>query len=503
MKKLLSILIILSTLLTLVACGWSESDDDVEDNDNQTEQTPDDTPDEPVETVALNLGGRDIESYTIVYDEEGLDYNKRAAEYIRDQIAARTNKTLSLVDDSEPAGAYEIVVGETSRDISGELDAETEGLEFAILSLEGSVALEGDYFVIAAAAYYFVDTYLITTNENNVIPEGVSIHTPIVEEAKNYIFLIGDGMGVYQTQLFDYLEDVSEYSDGEDLFYAYMLPYQGYSKTSSFTGVTDSAASATAMATGYKTYNKYVGLDKDGNSVKSITELAGEKGLATAVMSTENKTGATPSAFTAHTINRDNKNEILDCQTALTAQYGTVIDCGYDYYTARYMATIERHITETLAKVDADEDGFFLMYEEAYIDKHSAKADMDKTFLALIRFNQAIARFMEYAFYNPDTMVIITADHETGGLLPDGKGGLEYTHDDHTAADVPVFAWGVGAEYFDGKTIENIEIAHFLGECLGDESFGDRTGDWYDEIYGPYVPTPDDDELPLVPVKPV
>ena len=267
MKKLLSILIILSTLLSLMACGWLGSDDEVEDNDTEDtsgdapDATPDDTPDEPVETVALNLGGIDIGSYTIVYDEEGLDYNKRAAEYIRDQIAARTNKTVSIVDDSAPVSENEIVVGETSRDISGALDAETEGVEFAILSLEGSVALEGDYFVIAAAAYYFVDTYLITTNENNVIPEGVSIHTPIVEEAKNYILLIGDGMGVYQTQLFDYLEDVSEYSDGEDLFYAYMLPYQGYSKTSSFTGVTDSAASATAMATGYKTYNKYVGLD--------------------------------------------------------------------------------------------------------------------------------------------------------------------------------------------------------------------------------------------------
>ena len=465
----------------LVSCGGGNDDTDVPDQD--TGNTPTDTPDETPDPVALNLGGKDIAEYTIVYDEEGLDYNKRAAEYIRDEILARTHKTVSIVDDSAPVSENEIVVGETSRSISATLDAKTDGLEFAILSSGGSVAMEGDYFVIAAAAYYFVDTYLITSNENNVIPEGVSIHTPIAKEAKNYILLIGDGMGVYQTQLFDYLDDVSEYSDGENVFYAYMLPYMGYSRTSSFSGVTDSAASATAMATGYKTYNKYIGLDKDGNTLKSITELAGEKGLATAVMSTETKTGATPSAFTAHTINRDNTSDILTCQTSLTNQYGTVIDCGYDYYTARYMATIERHITETLAKVDADEDGFFLMYEEAYIDKHSAKADMDKTFLALIRFNQAIARFMEYAFYNPDTMVIITADHETGGLLPDGNGGLEYTHDDHTAANVPLFAWGVGAEFFDGKTIENIEIAHFLGACLGDESFGDRTGDWYEEIY--------------------
>ena len=440
---------------------------------------------EPVVLLPAPLvNGVSLDSYVIVYDAEGLDYNKRAAEYIRDTVRTLTGHELAIVDDAEDKKANEIVVGETSRAISAELNADTEGFEFAILAKDGSVALEGDYFVISAAAYFFTANYVLSSGENALIPAGVSIHEPIVEEAKNYIVLIGDGMGVMQTQLFDYLEDSSEYSDGENLFYGYMFPYQGYARTSSFSGVTDSAAAGTALATGYKTYNKYVGVDKNGNAVKSLTELAAEIGKATAVMSTENKTGATPSTFSSHTLNRDNTTDILEHQTYLTSTYGTVIDCGYDYYTARYMKTIEKHVSDTLAKVDADEDGFFLMYEEAYIDKHSAKNDLENTYLALIRFNQVIARFMEYAFCNPDTAVIITADHETGGLHLTEDGTLAYTIDDHTAADVPVFAWGVNMECLDGKTVENIEIAKLIASLMGEDNFGDQSKDWYNEIYG-------------------
>ncbi len=456
-KKLLSILLILSVLFTLVSC-----------KDKKKE---------------INVCGESIEEYRIVYDSEGLDYNKRAAEYIRDKISALTGHSLEIVDDSEPASSREIVVGETSRDISEELDEDTEGFEFAMLAKGGTIALEADYFVIAAAAYYLIDTYF-SKAEDVEIPDGITVREPITEKANNLIMLIGDGMGVYQTELFDYLEDTSEYSDGEDLFYGYMFPYHGFSRTASFSGVTDSAAGGTALATGYKTYNDYVGIDKDGNEVKSLTELAAELGMATAVMSTETNVGATPSTFSAHAESRDNGPDILADQAALTMSYGTIFDCGYDYYNARYMKVIENHITDTLTKLDADEDGFFLMYEEAHIDKKCHKNEMENTFLAVIRFNQAIARFMEYAFYHPDTAVLITADHETGGLRPDESGNLAYSTTNHTLDDVPVFAWGEGLESLDGETVENIEIAKLFAHLLGNDTFGDQSNDWYDEIYG-------------------
>jgi alkaline phosphatase len=80
------------------------------------------------------------------------------------------------------------------------------------------------------------------------------------------------------------------------------------------------------------------------------------------------------------------------------------------------MATLRAAITRTLTALSQDADGFFMMYEEAHIDKHCHNNDAKNAYLAMVRFNQAIALFMEYAFYHPETMVIITADHETGGL---------------------------------------------------------------------------------------
>ncbi|MBO7150744.1 MAG: alkaline phosphatase, partial [Clostridia bacterium] len=394
-----------------------------------------------------------------------------------------TGHTLAIVDDENASAARQIIVGETSCELSEELDEVLEGVEFSMLAKDGSVALEANYFAIAAAAYYFVDTYV--KGEDVEIEDGTVVREPITKEAKNFILLIGDGMGVNQTLLFNYLPDTTDYSDGEKAFYGYMLPYQGFSRTNSFSGITDSAAGGTALSTGYKTLNGYVGLDKDGREIKSLTELAAELGKATAVMSTESDTGATPASFSAHADSRNNNKEILDDQTALTERLGTIIECrGYTQYAARYLKSNENRIVQTLDTLNQDNDGFFVMYEEAHIDKHSHNNDMESTFLALLSFNQAIARFMEFAFYNPETMVIITADHETGMLLENGDGTLSYNSEDHSSADVPVFAWGEGTAHFDGQTLENIEIAHFFAAQMGVNDFGDQTGTWYDEIYG-------------------
>lgn len=427
------------------------------------------------------INGVSLAEFTIVYDFDGLDYNKRAAEYIKSRASEQYNVKLAIVDDDTPKGTHEIVVGETSRDISASLEAETDGLEFSVLASDGSIALEGDYFVIAAAAYFFVETYASGDGSETTVPETVSVYTPIVKEAKNFIMLIGDGMGVYHTKMFDYLENNCDYSDGEDLFYGYMLPYLGSSRTDSRSGTTDSAAGGTALACGYKTLNGYVGMNIAQKPVKSLTELASEMGKATAVMSTEVETGATPSTFLAHVTSRSFTSALTNAILRTQEEYGTVVDCGFDYYNAKYMETIEDHVEATLDEVSKNENGFFLMYEEAHTDKHSHDNDMDKTFQALIRFNQVIARFMEFAFYNPETFILITADHETGELYPeaneldpDGKEILVYHYDDHSSADVPVFVYGYHAGIFDEQNIENIQIAHTIAALMGDENFGDQ-----------------------------
>lgn len=483
MKKLISTLLLISLILSLVACG-KHTDQNVSDSTTeeaseaeQSSKAEGETNIEPeIVLEPATLNGVCISEYSIVYDAEGLDYGKRAAEYIQSTIKSRCGADLSIVDDSTPPASHEIIVGNTTREMSSSLDAECNGLEFSMLSEDGNIAIEGDYFIIAAAAYYIMETYGFYSSQAINIPDGESVHTPIVKEAKNFIILIGDGMGVNHTLLFDHLEDTTDYSDKEDIFYGYMLPYKGYSRTDSLSGTTDSAAGGTAIACGTKTYNEHIGIDKNQNDLQSLTELAISLGKSAAVMSTENKTGATPASFSAHALDREDSLEIVEDQTKFYLDYGAIIDCGYDYYNSNGVnGTTERHIRDTLEKVSANEKGFFLMYEEAHIDKHSHNNDMERIFKAMIRFNQAIGRFMEFAFYNPDTFVLITADHETGGIIPDENGNFIFTSDDHTSADVPVFAYGDGAQLFDGKTVENIQIGHTIASFFGVYDFGDQS----------------------------
>lgn len=454
MKKIVCLTLILAIIASLVSCDFGSG-----------------------AKGKNTINGEKLTDYSIVYSDEDLDYSKRAAEYIQSQILARTNIELSVIEDSEEAiSENEIVVGNTDRAISKKLDAKTEGLEFAILAEGGDVALEGEYFIIAAAAYFFIETYVPETDFAATVPEQTAVHSPIVKEAKNFILLIGDGMGENHTKSFEYIDTEVEYSDGEDIFYGYYLPYHGYSRTNSLSGVTDSAAGGTALSCGWKTYNGYVGRDKDMKDIKSLTELAHELNMAGGVMSTETKTGATPASFSAHADARTDNAEIILSQVNARNQYGTVIDCGYDYYDQRYMAVIERHITDTLTKLEENENGFFLMYEEAHIDKHSHNNELEKMYKAIVRFNQAIGRFMEYAFYNPDTFVLITADHETGDLYANESGKLEYHSGDHTGKNVPIFAYGMGAELFDGKTVENIQIPQTIAYLMGGiKDFGDQS----------------------------
>lgn len=453
MKKIICLLLILSFVMSLVSCDVFSS-----------------------LTTKSSINGVKLNKYSIVYSEEDYDYSRRAAEYIQTQIQERTGIEISLVEDSdEPVSEYEIVVGNTERAISKRLDADTEGFEFAILAEEKQIALEADYFIIAAAAYFFVETYVPTADYRATVPMEVKVHTPIIKETKNFIMLIGDGMGPIHTRIFEYLENNIEYSDGEDIFYGYYFPYQGQSKTSSLSGVTDSAAGGTALSCGRKTINGLVGRDKDNNDIKSLTELAYEMSMSAGVMSTETKIGATPASFSAHADGRYSTAEIIMSQAQSREAYGTVIDCGYDYYDVKYMGVIEKHITDTLSTLSANENGFFLMYEEAHIDKHSHNNELDKVFKAVVRFNQAIARFMEFAFYNPDTFVLITADHETGNLFANEEGVLEFHSSDHTGKNVPIFAYGYGSELFDGMKVENIQIAHTIASFMGDNNFGDQS----------------------------
>ena len=253
------------------------------------------------------------------------------------------------------------------------------------------------------------------------------------------------------------------------MFYGYLLPNIGNCITNSNDGTTDSAAAATALATGFITKNSYVGIDKDGNELKSLTELAVELGFKTAVMSTEASTGATPAGFSAHTNSREDTYGIIADQMLLE---DTEIICDLTSFAS--FEETEQVVRDTLKKLENDK-GTFIMYEEAYIDKYSHSNDMTNTFLMMIRFNQVIGAYMEYALYNPDTMIIVTADHETGGLEIGDDGKPQYTTGSHTSELVKIFAYGVGTEKFNGQKIRNIEIPKFIAALWGVNNFGDQS----------------------------
>ena len=415
------------------------------------------------------INGIDISEYTLIYDQNAPDYCLRAAEYIQSEIFARCGKQIFISEAQTGKFSHEIIIGETDRELSAQLDADTKNVEFAILADENHIALEGDYFIIAAAAYYFVQTYIPGSEFNSTVPQETSVHSPITEAPNNYIFLIGDGMGPNHTKLVEEYE-IAEFatdSDNERIFYGNYLPYQGMIQTDSLSGVTDSAAAATALACGYKTTNSYVGKDQNGNDVQSLTELAISKGMATAVMSTDLMTGATPAGFSAHSLNRDLSDEILACQKKLMLEHNTIFECGLQVSSA-----YQDIITDALTELDESESGFFVMYEEGYIDKYSHKMQLEGALLSVGRFNQAIGIFMEYAFYHPDTFVIITADHETGDLQPDSAGKLQFHSESHTGADVPIFGYGQGAEVFQNCLMQNNEIPKIIAKLWGVTDFG-------------------------------
>lgn len=313
---------------------------------------------------------------------------------------------------------------------------------------------------------------------------------------KNVILLIGDGMG------FNHIASARAYLGVEELFMESAAVVSGEATTYSRTiiGPTDSAAAATALATGQKTDNgmiaQYLGKD-----LKSNTEYAMEKGMATGVIASEGVKGATPAGFSAHVFNRNSTDEITRDQMESGIDLflggakdfyddyaGDISASGYDYVTAASAldATADRiwgafpdistdgtgtDETPTLAALSVfamqylaakSENGFFLMIEESHIDKRSHSNDMAGMLEHLIAYDNTVKAVVELARQMGDTLVIATADHETGGLQYNGESAAElsdamFTKGSHSTANVPFFVYGNIGEV--PSIIDNTQIA--------------------------------------------
>lgn len=329
---------------------------------------------------------------------------------------------------------------------------------------------------------------------------------------KNVILIIGDGMGI---------NDITLAEDNVNGVYDFglvlnQIENHGLATThSADSQVTDSAASATALSTGVKTNNTCIAKDANGNDLKTMAETAREAGKKVGIITDEDLSGATPTAFTVHNISRDNRKElanamvefkpdVLMCKDYIGTsallekearkifdneylvaknfkRFKEVLDSdknceksffgfleGYSPVASYNLA----QCAEVALKRLNNENGFFLMIESSGTDKFGHNNNINGKLNSVVTLDRTVAAVLKFMYNNPDTVLVITSDHETGGVkLPTGSEGLTdlITVDGHTATPVGVFAVGKGTEYFKDKTVDNTDIAKFLIKALSGE----------------------------------
>lgn len=336
---------------------------------------------------------------------------------------------------------------------------------------------------------------------------------PISEKPRNIILLIGDGMGLSQVTLASLAR-----RNGLNMT---RMPYVGFHKPySSSNLITDSAAGATAFACGIKTFNNAIGLAMDSSKCESILETAQLHGFATGIVVTSTIVHATPAAFYAHQTTRTKYEEIA--QDLLDANIDLVIGGGQKFFFQRkddrnLMAEMTKagvqigsyfdqqvqqwglrthdpavFFTALNSPLNASQGrdylaystelatnflyrrspkGFVLLVEGSQIDWGGHAKNAEYTESEILDFDQAVKRALSFAQRDGETLVIVTADHETGGLAlnqgdKDHTVNPTFTTNNHTGTLVPVFAYGPSAHLFSG-IYENTAIHQKIMKALG------------------------------------
>jgi alkaline phosphatase len=330
---------------------------------------------------------------------------------------------------------------------------------------------------------------------------------------RNLILMIGDGMGLSQISalLYDQTQTVLE-----------AFPVIGFQKTHSADNlVTDSAAAATAMATGLKTKNNAIGVDTTEHAAQSILELAKGQGFATGLVVTSSIVHATPASFAAHQRARNLYEQIAvdmaqqptDLMIGGGKQYFDRRKCDarhlidemeergtavfdffrhdlfrvkpdprkpFVFFTADnqplpafqgrdYLPVSARIATEFLSQ--RSDKGFFLLIEGSQIDWSCHANQAEPLLQELKDFERTMREVLAFAEKDGNTLVLVTADHETGGLavMPGSRlkrPSLAFTTNGHTASMVPVFAYGPGADRFRG-VFDNTFLYAMMRQVLG------------------------------------
>ena len=342
----------------------------------------------------------------------------------------------------------------------------------------------------------------------------VAVVRDFAEQPKNIVLLIGDGFALSQMSAMTYQNGNRSSLEA--------FPVIGLHKATAYDNlITDSAAGATAFACGCKTYNAAIGVDKDTLPCHSIMEQSEERGMATGLVVTSPVTHATPAAFFAHATLRTFNEEIA--ADFLGTGIDLIIGGGQRYFERRddernlsaelesqgyyinsYFNTDLNHIQNLDKKhkfifftadnqpVNAfqgrdylphaaqislpflknrSERGFFIMIEGSQIDWGGHAKDAPMLLSELKDFDETIWEVLKFAANDRETLVIVTGDHECGGVaIQPGskfkKVDIAFTTNGHTAALTPVYAYGPKAELFRG-IYDNTQIYHKMVEALG------------------------------------
>lgn len=356
---------------------------------------------------------------------------------------------------------------------------------------------------MAQDRYTESQTYILETPYD--VP---NLTPPDGKKVKNVILMIGDGMSLMHVY--------SAWTANRGKLNLDNCQVVGLAKTYCADKlITDSGASATAMATGQKTNYHYVGVDTEGKPLKSIIDLASENGKSTGIAVTCRLWDATPASFCCHNIDRENEAEIVTDYINCNADYvfgggaklfenredgrdifkelsnkGYQISRNWDEVakikSGKVFAVVDS-IDTPLPKLRGDllaraslkgiellnqnANGFFMMIEGSQLDDYGHFNDLDLLMQETLDFDRTIGKIYEWAAQDGETLVIVTSDHETGGLTlidgdkEEGRIVCKFSTDGHSGAMVPVYAFGPGSEKFNG-IYENTAIFDKIKELL-------------------------------------
>ncbi|THU39672.1 alkaline phosphatase [Niastella caeni] len=328
-------------------------------------------------------------------------------------------------------------------------------------------------------------------------------HDGADKPVKNILLFIGDGTGLAQLY--------AGYTANKGALNVFNMRSIGFSKTSSYDNyVTDSAPGSTALASGVKTNNRHVGVDHTGVAIPLLPVFLKTRNIKTGLVTCGDITDATPADFYAHQPERDSSVAILrdlkrsgvdmlmgsakrivsnssllkefsppfsvvqsiDSVTADPAKKWIVIDnkAGLPALKGREN-WLEQAFSKAVKTLSNNKAGFFLMTEGAQIDHGGHTNNMSYVASEVMDFDQVIGKALQFADADGQTLVIVTADHETGGLsllagdYGDGYVSGVFSTNDHTAIPVPVFAYGPQSFRFRG-VYENTALFYKMMEAL-------------------------------------